>query len=57
MSLKHLNLYVREFAIKHNSRGLEVLDLIGAVVICTDEKQLCCFDLTADKVLISGTRV
>lgn len=57
MSLKHLNLYARKFANKHNFWDIDVVDLIGAVVVGMDERQLPYLDLTADKVLISGARV
>ena len=57
MSPKHLNIYVREFATRHNSWDLDVLDRIGTFVVGMDREQLRYLDLTADKVLISGALV
>ncbi len=56
MSPKHLNRYVSEFAGKHNLRDLDTLDLMGAVVMGMDGRQLKYDSLIADNGLDSGAR-
>ena len=55
MSPKHLNLFVRRFAINY-FRDTRALDQTRAIVGGMDEKQLRYRDLITDKVLVSGTR-
>ena len=48
MSPKHLHRYVMEFEGRHNVRGLDTLDQMGAIVRGMDQKRLRYKDLIAN---------
>ena len=54
MSPKHLNRYIQEFAGKHNLRDMDTIDIMGALVVGMDGKNLQYEDLIADNGLSSG---
>ena len=56
MRLKHLNRDVSQFQAKHNLRDLETLDLMWAVVMGMNGKQLNCDTLIADNGLSNGAQ-
>ena len=56
LSPKHLDRYVREFAGRHNVRGLDTLDQMATVAVGLVGKRLMYRQLIADNGLDSGAR-